>query len=220
MRSEFDFSYIIYYYYNIRLYIMTTQRQRWRGGPAQVFLSAAVVVNHVNARARSLFDFSRRCRFFRPDISHRWIIPDAVRQIIARSLFPGRVVGGNSNPLKNDLLSAARIYACLAYTATAPLLWQPPSPPTPGRPPAEPGADPAIPIRPRVPFEKKYIFIRFFPVRPAASYIHINTHVRKPIPRRSPSYVYDVQRPPEPDRTRRVISLVTDSSLLSRICVV
>lgn len=133
----------------------------------------AVVVNHVNARAWSLFDFSRRCSFFRPDISHRWIIPDAVRQIIARLLFPGRVVGGNSNPLKNDLLSAARIYACLAYAATT-LLHprQPPSPPTPGRPPAEPGADPAIPIRPRVPFEKKYIFIRFFPVRPAASYTY------------------------------------------------
>lgn len=86
-----------------------------RSGAGFSLSTTAAVVNHVNARARSLFDFSRRCRFFHPDISHRWIIPDAVRQIIARSLFPGRVVGGNSNPLKNDLLSAARIYACLAY---------------------------------------------------------------------------------------------------------
>lgn len=179
-----------------------TGRRRRSGAGFSLSATAAVVVNHVNARARSLFDFSRHCRFFHPDISHRWIIPDAVRQIIARSLFPGRVVGGNSNPLKNDLLSAARIYACLAYHHSSSHSVTPRMPSqdcTRGRPN---DTDPSARS-----FWKIIHFYSFLPRAPAANYIHTSGNPSPAAALR----LHDV-RPPEPDRTRRVILLVTDSS--------
>lgn len=173
-------------------------------------LPAAVVVNHVNARARGLFlTFPAAAVFFRPDISHRWIIPDAVRQIIARSLFPGRIVGGNRNPLKNDLLSAARVYTRVSHV---PPLVSSHDLRTPTRWTGGGGATRRYRSDGAFLLKKKKHFYSFLPR------CELYTHVRKPDPHRSPSspYICAVQRPPEPDRIhshRLSIFLVTDSSL-------